>query len=215
VSTYGLRPSLFDQKVDPAIKALPIGINLPPATFDAFLRIVRKALGQLFEGKRMIRVKRFKRLILYRVQRYRSQFRYWKSLGAWGERKASRYLTKKGLWIRHRNWKCALGELDIVAQDRGTLVVIEVKTRQAEVSHTFAPEDAVDLRKSQKIEAVTKWYLKRERVDIRRKRLHIVRFDTIAITARSAGFGWKVEKLNWMTNNSFERYARSESSTYK
>ncbi len=52
-----------------------------------------------------------------------------KALGAWGEQTAAQYLQEKGYAILARNWKTKLGELDIVAKDRATIVCVEVKTR--------------------------------------------------------------------------------------
>ena len=51
------------------------------------------------------------------------------ALGQYGERVAVRHLVEAGLSILDRNWRCELGEIDIVARDGDTLVVCEVKTR--------------------------------------------------------------------------------------
>ena len=50
-------------------------------------------------------------------------------LGKSGEQAAAEYLESCGLRILDRNWRCATGEIDIVAVDRQTLVVVEVKAR--------------------------------------------------------------------------------------
>ena len=52
-------------------------------------------------------------------------------VGAYGERLAARYLAEAGLEVLERNWRCAQGEIDIVARDGDCLVVCEVKTRRA------------------------------------------------------------------------------------
>ncbi|MEI8082742.1 MAG: YraN family protein [Actinomycetes bacterium] len=49
--------------------------------------------------------------------------------GRFGEDVAVRYLSSIGLTVIDRNWRCASGELDVVALDGGILVVCEVKTR--------------------------------------------------------------------------------------
>jgi putative endonuclease len=50
-------------------------------------------------------------------------------LGRQGEQAAADYLERAGLRVLDRNWRCAEGEIDIVAAERGVLVICEVKTR--------------------------------------------------------------------------------------
>ncbi len=52
-------------------------------------------------------------------------------LGALGEALAVDHLTRIGLSILNRNWRCRYGELDVIACDRATrtVVFVEVKTR--------------------------------------------------------------------------------------
>jgi putative endonuclease len=54
------------------------------------------------------------------------------ALGAYGERVAAAHLVDAGMAIVERNWRCDIGEIDIVARDGDTLVVCEVKTRRGE-----------------------------------------------------------------------------------
>jgi putative endonuclease len=51
------------------------------------------------------------------------------ALGRRGELLAVEYLERAGMRILDRNWRCAEGEIDIVAAERQVLVVCEVKTR--------------------------------------------------------------------------------------
>ena len=51
------------------------------------------------------------------------------ALGRRGEQLAAQYLEQAGFRILDRNWRCAEGEIDIVAAERRVLVVCEVKTR--------------------------------------------------------------------------------------
>jgi len=51
------------------------------------------------------------------------------ALGRAGEQVAAEYLERAGLRVLDRNWRCADGEIDIVAAERQVLVVCEVKTR--------------------------------------------------------------------------------------
>ena len=52
-------------------------------------------------------------------------------LGREGEQLATDYLTDRGYRVLDRNWRCRLGELDIVALDGRELVVVEVKSRRS------------------------------------------------------------------------------------
>lgn len=54
------------------------------------------------------------------------------ALGKRGEQLAADYLERLGFRILDRNWRCADGELDIIAIDRQVLVACEVKTRSGD-----------------------------------------------------------------------------------
>ncbi|WP_372968815.1 YraN family protein [Microbacterium sp.] len=70
-------------------------------------------------------------------------------LGRAGEDRAARYLTDSGYEVLDRNWRCAQGELDIVARRGGWLAVVEVKTRRSlAYGH---PLEAVDARKRRRL----------------------------------------------------------------
>lgn len=51
-------------------------------------------------------------------------------LGRYGEDAAAQFLRDEGYTVLARNWRCRVGEIDIVARDGDTLVVCEVKTRR-------------------------------------------------------------------------------------
>ncbi len=51
------------------------------------------------------------------------------SLGAYGERVAAQRLVDQGMVLVDRNWRCELGELDLVLREGDVLVFCEVKTR--------------------------------------------------------------------------------------
>lgn len=79
-------------------------------------------------------------------------------LGDRGENRAARYLRERGYKILIRNFRCPLGEIDIVARDGRTLVFCEVKTR-AEDNPT--PEEQVNNFKQHQITKAAKYYLGR------------------------------------------------------
>ena len=53
------------------------------------------------------------------------------SLGAYGERVAVQRLVGQGMVLVDRNWRCDLGEVDLVLRDGAVLVFCEVKTRSS------------------------------------------------------------------------------------
>ena len=63
------------------------------------------------------------------------------AIGQYGARLAARYLRDLGYAVLEVNWRCPLGEIDIVARDGSTLVVCEVKTRRGASFGT--PQEAV------------------------------------------------------------------------
>ncbi|WP_341945481.1 YraN family protein [Microbacterium sp. LWH11-1.2] len=70
-------------------------------------------------------------------------------LGRAGEERAAQHLTRHGYTVLDRNWRCAQGEIDIVAARGAHLVVIEVKTRRsAAFGHPF---EAIDERKRRRL----------------------------------------------------------------
>lgn len=60
------------------------------------------------------------------------------TLGQHGEDAALSYLLARGYTLLARNWRCAFGELDLVMQQHGQLVFVEVKTRRG-----ISPDDAL------------------------------------------------------------------------
>lgn len=79
------------------------------------------------------------------------------SLGRWGETQAARYLERKGYVILARNVRTPYGEIDLVAQDGGMIVFVEVKTRR---SNRFGwPEEAVTHAKQEHLLAAAEDYL--------------------------------------------------------
>ena len=102
------------------------------------------------------------------------------AVGAYGERVAARYLQQAGLVVLDRNWRCAEGELDIVARDGAALVICEVKTRRGERFGT--PAEAVVLAKAARLRRLaTQW--------IRASGLHpdTVRFDVVSVRPQRSG----------------------------
>jgi len=71
------------------------------------------------------------------------------ALGAYGERVAATHLTGQGMVLLDRNWRCELGELDLVLRDGEVLVACEVKTRSSD--RCGSPQEAVVPAKVQRL----------------------------------------------------------------
>jgi putative endonuclease len=80
-----------------------------------------------------------------------------REIGALGEESAERFLRKEGYRVLARNYRCKAGEIDIIAEDRGTIVFVEVKTRSPRAK--LAPEEAVDAAKREHLRRAAKFYL--------------------------------------------------------
>ena len=97
-------------------------------------------------------------------------------LGKRGETQAAGLLKKKGYKILEQNYRTRLGEIDIIARDKKTLVFIEVKARAS--SGYGHPKLAVTPAKQRKISMAALCYLK-ETDQTRAK----ARFDVVAVLA--------------------------------
>ena len=80
-----------------------------------------------------------------------------KELGKSGEEIAAKFLQKKGYRILERNYRCRLGEIDLVAKKSGDLLFVEVKTRRS--SESVSPPELVDFRKQRQISRAAQHYL--------------------------------------------------------
>ena len=52
--------------------------------------------------------------------------------GAAAEQRAANFLSERRVKILARNWRCRLGEIDLICEDAGTLVFVEVRSRSAQ-----------------------------------------------------------------------------------
>jgi putative endonuclease len=97
-----------------------------------------------------------------------------KALGKKGEGKALWFLKKKGYRIIEKNYVCKLGEMDIIAKEKDTLVFVEVKTRTT--TEFGPPQLAVNSSKQRQLSKVALNYLKEKHLeDVK------ARFDVVAI----------------------------------
>ena len=101
-------------------------------------------------------------------------------IGRLGEELAAEHLQRLGYEIVARNHRTRYGEIDLVAQDGGMLVFVEVKTRRG----AGRPWDNLDERKRRQVRRMAIAFLS-EVED--RPRTHGIRFDAIGVTFDRAG----------------------------
>lgn len=96
-------------------------------------------------------------------------------LGQQGETLACRYLSRHGYRVIVKNYRTKLGEIDIIAEEKGTLVFVEVKTRRGhQCGHPF---EAVTPTKCRQISKVALQYLAETG-----REGQAARFDVVAIS---------------------------------
>lgn len=110
-----------------------------------------------------------------------------RKLGQRGEELAVAYLEKQGYVVRERNWRCAAGEIDIVAEDGGCLVFVEVRTRRGREYGT--PEESVTPAKQAKLVEVAQIYLQEHSWD------GDWRIDVVAVEMTSGGKLLRIELI--------------------
>jgi len=104
--------------------------------------------------------------------------------GEMAEQLALNYLSQQGLQLRERNFRCRLGELDLIMTDKQTLVIVEVRFRKN--NHYGSAAESVTVSKQSRIIAATQVYLSRNQSD------GAIRFDVVAISGDLV--------INWIKN---------------
>lgn len=84
--------------------------------------------------------------------------------GRLGEGVAADYLRANGFKIVKENFRCRLGEIDIIARKGGELFFVEVKARRSE--RFGSPLESVTLNKQRKIIKISKIFLLRQKREI-------------------------------------------------
>ena len=108
--------------------------------------------------------------------------------GSHAEEQALRYLQQHGLKLLSRNWRCKLGELDLVMQDGETVAVIEVRSRAR--GDWGAAAETIDARKQARLVRATRLWLAR-RPELAEQPL---RFDVVTLDA--GNLEWRREAFD-------------------
>jgi putative endonuclease len=104
--------------------------------------------------------------------------------GESAEEQAHKFLIDKGLKPVCRNYRCKLGELDLIMTDNQTLVIVEVRYRKTDKYGSAV--ESVTRAKQSRIIAATHTYLSSQKVD------RPIRFDVVAISGNG--------NLEWIQN---------------
>jgi len=96
-----------------------------------------------------------------------------RNLGKIGENIAIHYLKDKGFSIRERNWRYKHKEIDIIAEDNGTLIIVEVKTRGQD--RNLYPGDIVPNSKQRYLINAADAYIRKHEIETE------TRFDIIFV----------------------------------
>ncbi len=97
-------------------------------------------------------------------------------LGELAETKALDYLQTQGFTLLHRNFRCKMGEIDLIGVYQNQLIFIEVRLRKNDAYGGAI--DSVDFRKQQKLKRTAQFFLV-----FNPKFEHFTcRFDVVAVT---------------------------------
>ena len=99
----------------------------------------------------------------------------YRARGAYYEQVAAAWLSERGYCILERNYRCRMGEIDLIANDGDYIVFVEVKYRTTKASGY--PAMAVDAKKQQRIINAARWYLMEHHKALETP----VRFDVVGI----------------------------------
>ena len=98
-----------------------------------------------------------------------------RQLGDHGEDLAAAALKQQGYKILERNYVTPIGEIDLIAMEGKTVVVVEVKTRKS--TRFGSPQESVSVTKQGRLRRLADYYLKAKRLPG-----SPVRFDVVAVT---------------------------------
>jgi putative endonuclease len=107
------------------------------------------------------------------------------AIGRRGEDAALDRYVRAGYRLVARNWRCRLGEIDLVVARGGVIVVCEVKTRRG--STLGGPYESVTARKQEKLRRLAQVFLVSESRALAGAGSQDVRFDVASVTVGRSG----------------------------
>ena len=112
-------------------------------------------------------------------------------LGKWGERMVAEDLRRKGWKIVETNYRCRMGEVDLIAEKGRYLVFVEVKLRKSDRFGQAA--EAVTQEKQRKLRATAELYLAEHTTELQ------PRFDVAEVYAPQ-GMQTKTPVISYIEN---------------
>ncbi|WJH33255.1 YraN family protein [Paenibacillus sp. CC-CFT747] len=112
-----------------------------------------------------------------------------REVGQKGEDLAAQFFTDKGSRVIRRNWRCRSGELDLIVEEEGILVFVEVRTRRA-TGRFGTPQESVDYRKQRQVRETAQVYLHQTGGHDRQ-----IRFDLVSVMLDLKGDVLEVQHL--------------------
>ena len=108
-------------------------------------------------------------------------------LGSAGEGIARRHLEERGYALREANYRCRWGEVDLVMEQAGALIFVEVRTKRSRAFGT--PEESVTAAKRRRLLATAYSYLQEHELDVP------FRIDLVAVALNMRGVVERVAHL--------------------
>jgi putative endonuclease len=109
-----------------------------------------------------------------------------RELGTIGEERAASFLRSAGMRIIVSNYRCRLGEIDLVAVEGRVVVFVEVKSKRG--SSHGSPEEMITAAKRRRLTMLARWFLM-----VRKWTGRPARFDVVAID-------WKRDRAGAVTH---------------
>ena len=100
------------------------------------------------------------------------------------EDRACHYLQAQGLQLLQRNYRSKRGEIDLILQDKDSLVFVEVRYRNNPRFGSAA--ESVDRRKQSRLIACAQYFMQTHPDSCQQP----CRFDVISITGSTAAIEW-------------------------
>lgn len=112
-----------------------------------------------------------------------------KDIGSLGEGIAADYIKNLGYIILEKNFRCKLGEIDIIAKDKNFITFIEVKTRYSSIYGT--PGTAITIKKQNRIYKTAQFYMLKKSIFNK----FYFRFDVIEIILNTSNNKYSINLI--------------------